>query len=64
MDVRATERVRAIAADSGLAASLDVPIGAPLLSVDRVAFSYGDKPVEFRRGVYRTDHYHYRNELS
>ena len=38
--------------------------GTPLLSVERVAYTYGDKPVELRRGLYRTDTHHYRNELS
>ena len=26
--------------------------------------TYGDKPVELRRGLYRTEHHHYRNELN
>jgi GntR family transcriptional regulator len=29
--------------------------GAPLLSVERLSFTYGDKPVELRRGLYHTD---------
>ena len=36
----------------------------PLLCVERGAFSYGEKPVEFRRGYYRTDKHYYRNELG
>jgi GntR family transcriptional regulator len=32
--------------------------------VDRVAYTYGDKPVEWRRGLCRTDGYSYYNELS
>jgi GntR family transcriptional regulator len=43
---------------------LDVAPGTPLLSVERVSFTYGDKPVEVRRGLYRTDTHHYHNELS
>jgi GntR family transcriptional regulator len=31
--------------------------------VDRLCFTYGDKPVELRRGVYRTEGHHYRNVL-
>ena len=36
----------------------------PLLSVERVAFTYNDVPMELRRGLYLTDTHHYRNELS
>jgi GntR family transcriptional regulator len=62
--VRASEKIRAVAADAAAAALLEVPAGAPLLSVERIAFTYGDVPVELRRGLYRTDQHHYRNELS
>jgi len=61
---RAEERIRAVAADPAQAELLQVPAGAPLLSVDRLSFTYGDVPVEWRRGLYRTDAHHYRNELT
>jgi GntR family transcriptional regulator len=35
-----------------------------LLSVERLSFTYGDRPVELRRGLYHTVEHHYRNELS
>ena len=62
--IRAEEKIRAVAADAAAAELLRVPIDAPLLCVERVAFSYGDKPVEFRRGYYRTDTHYYSNELG
>lgn len=62
--VRAEERIRAVAAGADDAAVLDVPVRSPLLLVERLSFTYGDKPVELRRGLYRTDRFHYRNELS
>jgi GntR family transcriptional regulator len=31
--------------------------------VERVAFTYKDLPMELRRGLYRTDMHHYRNQL-
>jgi GntR family transcriptional regulator len=62
--VRARERLRAVAADSGSAALLRVAHGAPLLAVERVTYTYGDKPVEWRRGLCVTRHQHYLNELS
>ncbi|MDE2199827.1 MAG: GntR family transcriptional regulator [Rhodospirillales bacterium] len=62
--IRAEEKIRAVAADAVTAELLGVPGDAPLLCVERVAFSYGDKPVEFRRGYYRTDKHYYSNELG
>jgi GntR family transcriptional regulator len=62
--IRAEERIRAVAAASGAAALLAVAPGAPLLSVERLSLTYGDKPVELRRGLYTTTSHYYRNELS
>ena len=62
--IRATERIRAVAAEFSTADLLGVEVGSPLLSVERVAYTYGDKPVEVRRGLYRTEHHHYQNELN
>jgi len=62
--VRAEEKIRAVAADSSQAALLKVEPSSPLLSVERIAYTYSDTPMELRRGLYRTDTHHYRNELS
>ena len=62
--IRAEERLRAVAADSVAAAHLRVVPGTPLLCVDRVAFTYGDEPVEWRRGRCVTDGFSYFNELN
>ena len=62
--IRAEEQIRAVAAEADAAALLGVSPGAPLLSVSRVAFTYGDRPVELRRGLYDTRSHHYRNVLS
>jgi GntR family transcriptional regulator len=62
--IRAEEKIRAVAADAASARLLDVAPGAPLLSVDRLSYSYGDEVVEWRRGLYRTGEHHYRNELN
>ena len=62
--VRADEKIRAVAADEQAAQRLQVPVGSPLLSVERVAYTYQDAPMELRRGLYRTDTHHYRNSLS
>jgi GntR family transcriptional regulator len=62
--IRAEEKIRAVAADAATATVLQVSEGAPLLSVERLSLTYGEKPVELRRGLYRTDSHYYRNELS
>jgi GntR family transcriptional regulator len=61
--LRATEQVKAVAADPTTAEILKVGIGAPLLSVERVAYTYADKPVEHRRGLCTTRNHFYFNEL-
>ena len=62
--IRAEERLRAVAADRSSAELLGVVEGSPLLSVERVSFSYGDKPVEWRRGLYSTNDHCYFNEIG
>jgi GntR family transcriptional regulator len=43
---------------------LKVAPGSPLLLVERVSYTYGERPVEVRRGLSVTERYHYRNTLS
>ena len=62
--IRAEEKLRAVAAAGEDAELLALPAGTPLLSVERLSFTYGDRPVELRRGLYHTAAHHYRNELS
>ena len=62
--IRASEKLRAVAADAAAAQWLELPQGSPLLSVERLSYSYEDKPVELRRGLYHTAAHHYRNELN
>lgn len=62
--LRAREKLKAIDADADAAALLGVPPGTPLLAVERVTTTYGDRPVELRRGLCVTTHAHYLNELG
>ncbi|RZL37380.1 MAG: GntR family transcriptional regulator [Rubrivivax sp.] len=62
--VRAEEKLRAVAATPAAAELLRVAPGEPLLSVERLAYTYGDRPVELRRGLYHTGADYYRNELN
>lgn len=62
--IRADEKLRAVAAEPLTAELLQVPEGAPLMQVDRISYTYGGRPVEFRRGMYRTERHHYRNSMN
>jgi len=62
--VRAEEKIRAIPATDTQAQLLGVALGAPLLSVDRIAYTYQNEPMELRRGCYRTDTHHYQNDMN
>lgn len=62
--VRADEKLRAVLPDEAQAQLLQVPASTPLLSVERIAYTYNDIPMELRRGIYRTDTHHYKNALS
>jgi GntR family transcriptional regulator len=62
--IRASEKIRAVDADVAVAELLGVAVGSPLLSVERVSYTYGDRPVEVRRGWYVTNGYYYQNDLS
>lgn len=62
--INAEERLRAVPADPYSAGLLGVKAGDPLLLVERTAYTYGNKPVEWRRGLYCTRHHYYRNDLG
>ena len=62
--VRAQEQIRAVLPDAEQSRLLQVTPSTALLSVERVAFTYDGKPMEMRRGLYRTDKHYYRNELQ
>ncbi len=62
--IRADERIRAVAATADAAKHLKIAAGSPLLLVERVSYTYGERPVEVRRGLSVTERYHYRNSLN
>jgi GntR family transcriptional regulator len=62
--IRAEERLTAVAASKVVAETLHLKVGAPLLSIERVAYTYGDKPMEWRLGLCLTDDHHYMSELE
>lgn len=60
----AQERIRAVAADDATASLLGIAPGTPLLSIERVAFSYGKQPVEWRKSYINTEKHYYFDELN
>ena len=62
--IRAEEKLRAVGAERAAAQWLGVAEQSPLLLIERVSYSYGERPVEVRRGHYVTTNYTYRNTLS
>jgi GntR family transcriptional regulator len=62
--VRAEEKIRAILPDNQQSHLLRIPLQTPVLSVERIAYTYNDTPMELRRGLYLTDTHYYRNLLN
>ncbi len=62
--IHATEKLKAVLADEVVAEHLNVERGMPVLGIERVAYTYGERPVELRRAIYVTTNHHYHNELS
>ncbi len=62
--VRSAERLRARLADAETAGLLRVDSGDPLLEIRRVAMTFNDAPVEFRRSLVNTAEYEYFNKLA
>lgn len=61
---RARQSIRAVAAPAALARTLSLAARAPVLLIERVAFTQDDTPLEFLRILYRGDRYTLHNELQ
>ena len=62
--VRAAETLQARAASAEDAAILGVKRDAPVIAIERLAYTYGNALVEVRRAVGRSDKFSYEIELS
>lgn len=62
--VRAEEKIRAVPAQDIHITLLNVKRDTPLLSVERIAYTYQNEPIELRRGYYRTDTHYYYNAMQ
>lgn len=59
--VRVSEDITAAEADESVAGAFGLKPGAPVLQVERTAYTFQDRPVEFRRRYVDTRHCAYRN---
>lgn len=62
--VRADEKIRAVLPNADQCALLAIQAKTPLLSVERIAYTYNDTPMELRQGLYLTDTHYYHNALN
>ncbi|MBL6686225.1 MAG: GntR family transcriptional regulator [Methylophilaceae bacterium] len=62
--LHADEKIKAVSANYEAASLLGVKEQSPLLSVERVSFTYDDQPIEWRLGLCITDNHYYRAELD
>jgi GntR family transcriptional regulator len=62
--VRTAERLRATLADADTAALLGIALKAPVLEIRRLALSFDNAPVEYRRSHVNTDDYEYFSDLA
>jgi GntR family transcriptional regulator len=61
--IRASERLSAVVASAEIAHRLDVAVGAPLLRIGRIAYTYHDIPVELRISHVNTAEHEYQSDL-
>ena len=62
--LRADEKIKAITANLENASLLNLKENCPLLSVERISYTYENKPLEWRLGLCVTDNHYYRSELD
>ena len=62
--MRTQEHIKAVVASGDVAKALGLKENEPLLSVERISFTYGNQPIEWRLGLCVTDNHHYINELD
>jgi len=62
--LQAEECVRAVSAPREVAAALHLASGAPMLQIERIAYTYARQPCELRRCYCDTREHHYRNAIT
>jgi GntR family transcriptional regulator len=61
--VRAIQRISAANLKAADAEMLELPIGSAVLQIDRTGYLASGRPIEFTRGIYRSDIYDFVAEL-
>jgi GntR family transcriptional regulator len=62
--VDVVEKLRAVSADQARAEVLQIKAGEPILLVERIASTFEQKPVEFRKSYCDTRHFHYLTRIT
>jgi GntR family transcriptional regulator len=62
--LHADEKIKAVGANKEASSMLNIPEGLPLLSVERLSYTYDDKPIEWRLGLCVTLNHYYKTELE
>lgn len=62
--LNADEKIKAVSAEAEVSKLLNIKKGHPILGIERVSYTYGNKPMEWRLGLCLTDEYHYQTELE
>ena len=57
--IRIAERVHAVKAGARTARALHINADDPVMRIDRIAYTYDDVPVEFRRRIHNAADFHY-----
>jgi len=57
--VAAEEKLKAVAADADITSIMGLPTASPVLLTERVAYTYGRRPVELRRSYCDCSEHHY-----
>ncbi len=61
--LQVVDGLKAVGAEAEVAGLLGLAVGAPLLQIERVAYTFGDRPVEWRRTLCNTRNFHYMNKI-
>ena len=62
--LHADEKIKAVAANKESSLMLDVSENSPLLSVERLSYTYDERPIEWRLGFCLTLEHYYKTELE
>lgn len=62
--LRADEKISAVDAEPVVAKLLNVKKQSPLLKIERISYTFGNKPIEWRLGLCLTENHYYKAELE